>query len=68
MPGDGRGPIHEKTREWARKFYDGDPDYQDDDIWWRAVLAHEQLKDAAMAARAANLPAGQPESEPCWRR
>lgn len=61
VPGDGRGPIHEKTREWARKFYDGDPDYQDDDIWWRAVLAHEQLKDAAMAARAAKLPTGQPD-------
>ena len=61
VPGDGRGPIHERTREWARKFYDGDPDYQDDDMWWRAVLAHERLKDAAAAAKAADLPTGQPD-------
>jgi hypothetical protein len=63
VPGDGRGPIHEKTREWARKFDDGDPDYQTDDMWWRAVLAHERLKDAAVAAKAAKLPAGHPDEQ-----
>lgn len=24
-------------RDWAKKFYDGDPDYQSDDKWWEAV-------------------------------
>ena len=61
VPGDGGGPIHEKTREWARKFYEGDPDFQTDDMWWRAVVAHEQLKDAPATTTPDNRPTGHPD-------
>ncbi|WP_197508725.1 ATP-binding protein [Mycobacterium sp. 1081908.1] len=44
IPGDGKGPIHEETRNWANKFWAGDPDYQSDLRWWEAVLSHEERK------------------------
>ena len=47
VPGDGKGPIHDKTREWARKFYEGVEDFQSDEVWWQAVLDHESKKKAA---------------------
>ena len=31
-------------RNWAQKFYDGDPEYQDDSKWWDAV-SKSDLKD-----------------------
>ena len=40
-PGDGKGPIHEKTKEWADLFHSGDPAYQTDDIWYQAARLHD---------------------------
>lgn len=45
IPGNGSGPIHDETRKWAQRFYEGDPEYQTDAIWWEAVLAHEKKKE-----------------------
>lgn len=42
IPGDGSRPLHEETRQWARKFWSGDPDYQTDQKWWEQVLIHEE--------------------------
>lgn len=40
-PGDGSHGIHEKTREWGELFHEGIPEYQDDSIWWQAIMDHE---------------------------
>lgn len=45
IPGNGSGPIHAETRRWADRFYDGDPDYQSDAIWWDAVVAHDEIRE-----------------------
>lgn len=52
VPGDGKGPIHDKTREWGRKFHDGIAEYQTDETWWLAVLQHETVKNAAVDKQA----------------
>ena len=52
IPGDGTRAIHEETRAWARKFWQGDPDYQTDQHWWDAVLSHEQRKKQAQLEKA----------------
>lgn len=40
-PGDDRGPIHERTREWADLFRKGDPDYETDERWYQAAYEHD---------------------------
>lgn len=52
IPGDGTRAIHEETRAWARKFWQGDPDYQTDQHWWDAVVSHEQRKKKAQLEKA----------------
>ena len=52
VPGDGNRPLHEETRQWARKFWAGDPDYQADEKWWAQVLIHEERVEAAKLAKA----------------
>jgi hypothetical protein len=59
IPGDGAGPIHEETRNWARKFWAGEPDYQTDQRWWDAVVSHDQRKNQAKLDRATS---GSPDS------
>lgn len=44
IPGDGKRAIHEKTREWAKLFRKGDPEYQDDHIWYEAAKQHDEPK------------------------
>lgn len=41
VPGDGVRPIHDETRRWAELFHRGDAEYQTDERWWEAVVAHE---------------------------
>jgi hypothetical protein len=52
IPGDGRGPIHEETRRWAREFWAGKPEYQTDDLWYEAVLRHDERVAQAKLAQA----------------
>lgn len=52
IPGDGSRALHEETREWARKFHSGDPDYQTDQRWWDAVVSHEERQKQAKLDKA----------------
>jgi hypothetical protein len=52
IPGDGSRPLHEETRQWAQKFWAGDPEYQTDEKWWEQVLSHEERVEAAKLAKA----------------
>jgi hypothetical protein len=36
--------MNAEPREWAEKFWDGDPEYQDDSKWWTAVERAEKAK------------------------
>lgn len=45
-PGDGKGPIHDKTRKWAEYFRKGDPEYQSDEMWYSAVELHDNPPEA----------------------
>lgn len=52
IPGNGSGPLHEETRQWARKFWAGDPDYQTDQKWWDQVVAHDERQKQAKLGKA----------------
>ncbi|RJL31908.1 ATP-binding protein [Bailinhaonella thermotolerans] len=41
VPGDGRQALFDKAVEWAKKFRDGHPDYQTDQIWYDAAYQHD---------------------------
>jgi len=41
-PGDGKNRLD--LHEWTKRFYEGDPEYQEDTKWWEAVLQHEKIK------------------------
>ncbi|MFE1166181.1 ATP-binding protein [Nocardiopsis sp. NPDC058789] len=57
VPGDGHKPVHAATRDWARKFQAGDPEYQSDEHWWQAVLRHEEIKTKGKETKtAASVP------------
>lgn len=43
-PGDGRNATHEKAREMAKRFAEGDAEYQTDQKWWEAIEYHERVK------------------------
>lgn len=51
IPGDGSGPVHEETRQWAQKFWAGDPEYQTDAKWWERVEYHEERAKAKKRAK-----------------
>jgi hypothetical protein len=52
IPGDGSRPLHEETRQWARKFWAGDSDYQTDQKWWDQVVAHDERQKQAKLDKA----------------
>ena len=58
IPGDGTGPIHEETRQWAQKFWAGDPEYQTDEKWWERVGYHEKRAEEKSLAKASGGAAG----------
>ena len=43
VPGNPKG-INAEPQQWAVKFWEGDPAYQADDIWWDAVKQAEEAK------------------------
>ncbi len=47
IPGDGRHAIHEKAREWGRRFHDGLAEYQSDEKWYKYAADHDQIKNEA---------------------
>ena len=45
VPGSPKG-INAEPQQWAVKFWEGDPEYQADDIWWKAVLQAEEARQS----------------------
>ena len=47
VPGNAKGEGNNvDPQQWAVKFWEGDPDYQSDEIWWNAVLQVEEAKQS----------------------
>ena len=45
VPGNAKGEGNNiDPQQWAVKFWQGDPDYQPDDVWWNAVLQVEEAR------------------------
>ncbi|GHD06199.1 ATP-binding protein [Zhihengliuella salsuginis] len=44
VPGNGEKAMADKARTWARYFREGLTDYQSDEMWWRYVVNHEEIK------------------------
>jgi len=64
VPGDiltGKG-MNEKPREWADKFWAGDPEYQTDEKWYQAVLDIEEAKKKPPAKSSEEVEAGAGEA------
>lgn len=61
VPGDGTRPIHDTTRRWADLFHRGDAEYQTDQLWWDAVVAHDSQGRKAKLDIARNNSPVQPD-------
>lgn len=44
VPGNGTTAMADKARTWAKHFRDGLSAYQSDEMWWKYVVSHEQIK------------------------
>ena len=43
VPGNAKGEgINTDPQQWATKFWEGDSEYQTDELWWRAVLEGDE--------------------------
>lgn len=49
VPGNGEKAMAEQARTWARYFREGLSAYQSDEMWWKHVIQHEEIK-AGLAA------------------
>jgi hypothetical protein len=58
VPGNAKGEGNNvDPQQWAVKFWEGDPNYQADDVWWNAVL---QVEEARQSKRGVDqVPPGQ---------
>jgi hypothetical protein len=45
IPGNGKTAIHDAARDWGKKFHQGLPEYLSDEIWYQAVLAHDEIRN-----------------------
>jgi hypothetical protein len=61
IPGDGRGPIHDETRRWAREFWAGKTEFQSDERWYEAVVSHEERARRAEVVTAVGLNPADPD-------
>ena len=55
-PGNGQKAIHAAAKRYATSFYKGLQDYQDDSLWYKDALSHDQIK----ARLEGDDPAGDP--------
>ncbi|MBL6760973.1 MAG: ATP-binding protein [Ilumatobacteraceae bacterium] len=46
VPGDGAKANHDQSANWAKKFYDGEPEWQSDNYWYQAAKNHDKIKAA----------------------
>lgn len=49
VPGNGEKAMADQARTWAKHFRDGLSAYQSDEMWWKHVVQHEEIK-AGLAA------------------
>jgi len=42
VPGAGKVGLHERAREWAKRFREGDPEYQTDEVWYESARQHDE--------------------------
>jgi hypothetical protein len=56
VPGDGEQAIHAKAKEWADRFAQGDPEFQDDSKWWEAVVFHESQQNQEVQSSSSTDP------------
>lgn len=50
VPGTGEKAMADKARTWARHFREGLAAYQSDEMWWKHVVSHEEIKAGLTAA------------------
>lgn len=43
--GNGEKAIHQATKNWGRKFHEGDAKYITDEEWYKAAVAHDNIKN-----------------------
>ena len=59
IPGNGGTAIHDTAREWGVKFHSGQhPEFLSDEIWYQAVLAHDETRDNGERPRGRPAAAG----------
>lgn len=44
VPGNGEKAMADQARTWARHFRDGLSAYQSDEMWWKHVVQHEEIR------------------------
>lgn len=44
VPGDGERAMADQARKWGEKFREGLSAYQGDEMWWKHVVNHEEIK------------------------
>lgn len=44
VPGNGEKAMADQARTWARYFREGLSAYQSDEMWWKHVVQHEEIK------------------------
>lgn len=50
VPGTGEKAMADKARSWAKLFRQGLGAYQSDEMWWKHVVSHEEIKAGLAAA------------------
>lgn len=54
---------HSEARNWAKKFREGDPDYQADDKWWEAAREADRMNADKRAGKAQKADPGRQSSD-----
>ncbi|MEE4025057.1 ATP-binding protein [Gordonia sp. PKS22-38] len=49
VPGDGSKALADLARKWGQHFREGLSDYQSDEMWWKNVVNHEEIKSGLAA-------------------
>ena len=58
VPGNTKGKGNNvDPQRWAAKFWEGEPDFQSDEVWWKAVLQAEEANQSK--SRQTTVPPGQ---------
>ncbi|MDX3099039.1 ATP-binding protein [Streptomyces sp. ME19-03-3] len=50
IPGNGEKAIHDSARMWGKHFHNGMAEYMSDDVWFRAVVAHDEAQNGSGTA------------------